>query len=278
MPIKNYSKRIGFMQGRLVAPEKKNTIQFFPSKNWKKELLIASNNNFKIMEWTINYENLGSNPLFNGNMEEVKKMLKITKIKIPSITYDYFMEKPFFKKKNNKNKKEILLNLKKIIENSNKIDVKYHVFPLVDNSSIKSKIEEKNLIKEIKKLLKFIKKGSKILFEIDYKPEKVINFIELFNSIKVGINYDTGNSAGLNYDFNHEIKYLKYINNIHIKDRILHGETVRLGKGNWKYKDFFKLIKNKYRGNFILQTARSNGRDDLKEILINRSFFENAIK
>ena len=66
MPIKNYSKRIGFMQGRLVVPEKKNTIQFFPSKNWKKELSIASNNNFKIMEWTINYENLGSNPLFNG--------------------------------------------------------------------------------------------------------------------------------------------------------------------------------------------------------------------
>ena len=97
------------MQGRLVAPEKKNTIQFFPSKNWKKELSIASNNNFKIMEWTINYENLGSNPLFNGNMEELKKMLKITKIKIPSITYDYFMEKPFFKKKNNKNKKKYYL-------------------------------------------------------------------------------------------------------------------------------------------------------------------------
>ena len=266
------------MQGRLVPSEKKKTIQFFPAKNWKKELIIASNNNFKIMEWTINAENMDSNPLFNGNMDEVKKMLKITKIKIPSITYDYFMEKPFFKKKNIKNKKKILFNLKKIIENSKKINVKYHVFPLVDNSSIKSKIEEKNLIKDIKKLLKCIKKRSKIIFELDYKPEQVINFINLFKSKKIGINYDTGNSAGLNYDFNHEVKYLKYINNIHIKDRILNGETVRLGQGNWEYKNFFKLIKNKYKGNFILQTARSNDKNELKEILINKKFFENAIK
>ena len=29
------------MQGRLVPSEKKNRIQYFPEKNWKKEILLA---------------------------------------------------------------------------------------------------------------------------------------------------------------------------------------------------------------------------------------------
>tara|TARA_A100001234_G_scaffold211456_1_gene212040 strand:+ start:2006 stop:2827 length:822 start_codon:yes stop_codon:yes gene_type:complete len=272
------NKKIGFMQGRLVDTEKKNAIQYFPEKNWLKELKIAKKINFKIMEWTINYENIKKNPLFNGNLKELKKIIKSTKIQIPSITNDYFMQKPFFKKKNFKNKYQILENLKKIILNGNKIGVKYHIFPLVDNGSINRICEEKILIHEIRKLTKFLNKNSKILFESDYRPQKITQFIKKFKTKKVGINYDTGNSAGLDYNFDEEIKYFKYVKNIHIKDRILNGNTTRLGKGNWNYKKFFKLIKGKYEGNFILQTARSQKKRHVEEIIINKKFFENEYK
>ena len=77
----NVSKRLGFMQGRLIRSEKKNTIQYFPAKNWKKELRIANKNNFKFMEWTINSENLKKNPLYNGNLYELKKFLKQINLK-----------------------------------------------------------------------------------------------------------------------------------------------------------------------------------------------------
>lgn len=183
----------------------------------------------------------------------------------------------FLKKKNFSKRRAIINNLKKIIHNSKKINVKYHVFPLVDNSRLMSNSEERDLIKETKKLLRCLNKDSKILFEIDYKPELIIPFIKKFKSNKIGINYDTGNSAGLNYDFRKEIKYFKYVYNVHIKDRILNGTTVRLGKGNWKYKTFFQLIKRNYKGNFIFQTARNN-KNDLKELLINKNFFQNGIK
>lgn len=266
------------MQGRLINSEKKNTIQYFPEKNWAKEFVIGNKNKFRIMEWTINYENLDKNPFFNGDLEIVKKMIKKFRISIPSITYDYFMQKPFFKKKNFKIKFLIIKNLKKIIKNGNKLGVKYHIFPLVDNASINSLNEEKVLIKEIKRLLKLLKKGSKILFETDYHPDQIIGFVKKFKSERIGINYDTGNSAALNYNFEDEIKYWKYVKNIHIKDRVLNGNTVRLGKGNWDYKKFFKLVKGKYRGNFIFQTARNANNDDIKEILINKKFFENGFK
>ena len=82
----------------------------------------------------------------------------------------------------------------------------------------------------------------------------------------------------MDYNFDDEIKYFKYVKNIHIKDRVLNGKTVRLGKGNWDYKKFFKLIKSKYNGNFILQTARSQSNKHVEEIIINKKFLENEYK
>ena len=65
------NKRIGFMQGRLIPSEKKECIQYFPDKNWKKEILIAKKNNFSVMEWTVNFENIKKNPLFKKKFTAV---------------------------------------------------------------------------------------------------------------------------------------------------------------------------------------------------------------
>ena len=56
--------RIGFMQGRLVDSEKKNLLQYFPAKQWKKEIILSKKIGFNIIEWTINYENINNNHLF----------------------------------------------------------------------------------------------------------------------------------------------------------------------------------------------------------------------
>ena len=82
--------------------------------------------------------------------------------------------------------------------------------------------EEKILIHEIEKLSSVLNKNSWILFETDYNPNKVIKFLKKFKNKKIGINYDTGNSANFNYDFADEIKYFSYVKNIH-KDRLLKG-------------------------------------------------------
>ena len=46
------SKKLGFMQGRLVKDEK-NLIQSFPTKNWVKEFSIANQLGLKKMEWIL---------------------------------------------------------------------------------------------------------------------------------------------------------------------------------------------------------------------------------
>ena len=93
---------IGFTQGRLVNSEKRNTIQFFPQKNWKKEILIAKKLKLNLMEWTINYENLKKNPIYSLNgSKKIRTFIKKNKFKVQSVTFDFFMQKPFFKEKKN---------------------------------------------------------------------------------------------------------------------------------------------------------------------------------
>jgi L-ribulose-5-phosphate 3-epimerase len=103
--VKKYTvmNNIGFMQGRLVD-KVKNNIQFFPDKSWIQELHIAEKENFKLMEWTINYENIKKNPFFTGNKKLLKKILDFKRIKIKTVTCDFFMQRPFFKKKYSKKK------------------------------------------------------------------------------------------------------------------------------------------------------------------------------
>ena len=146
------------------------------------------------------------------------------------------------------------------------------MIPLVDNSSLKNDLQEKMLIELVKKILKKFKKII-ILFETDYYPLKVLKFIKKFNSSRVGINYDSGNSASLGYNFEDEKIYFKYVKNFHIKDRKLKSKTVRLGRGNAKLKKILTYMKKiKYKNKFIFEKARSKSKEHLKEINVNRNY------
>jgi L-ribulose-5-phosphate 3-epimerase len=259
---------LGIMQGRLTNSEKKNCIQYFPAKNWKKEIFIMKNLKINILEWTINFENINVNHFYNQNKnKELKTFLKNHKIQIHSVTCDFFMQQPFFK--SSKYRKTIS-NLKKVIKLSYDVGAKLIILPLVDKSSLENINQEKILIKKIKKISKYLRGDQKIIFEMDYPPKQIIRFINNFNH-KFGINYDTGNSASMGYSFDDEKRYFKYVKNIHIKDRIFRGNTVRLGNGNYNFRDLFNYLKKiKYKGNLILQTARA--RNHIKEILINKKF------
>ena len=183
------------------------------------------------------------------------------------------MQKPFWKIKNNKKNLTLFKTNNTLIWGTWN---KYIVIPLVDNGSIEND-SQKNLIIICKKHEKYLKQSKvNIIFESDFKPRALSKFIKKFNNKYFGINYDTGNSASLNYDIDEEFNlYGKYIKNIHIKDRQKFGKTVRLGNGNVNFSKLFKNIKLlKYQGNLILQTARSVNNRHLEEIKINLNYLK----
>jgi L-ribulose-5-phosphate 3-epimerase len=262
-------KKLGFMQGRLVPAEDKK-IQSFPWKNWKKEFEISNKLGLDLIEWTIDRKKFFQNPInTNIGRKEINKLKKKYKIKLDSVTADFFMQSPFFK---NNLKTEIEI-LKTFIINCSKLRIKYIICPLVDNSSIETKFQEKNLIDSLLKINSLIlKKKLKILFESDYSPIKLKNFITKFPKKTFGINYDSGNSAGLGFNFEEEKQYFSRVKNIHIKDKKYKSSSVKIGRGEYDFNKLLKYLQRiKYKGNFIFQTARN--RDNIKMMKHNLNFF-----
>ena len=105
-------------------------------------------------------------------------------------------------------------------------------------------------------------------------------FSDYFDTKYFAINYDMGNSASMGYDVNEEfLNYGKYIKNIHIKDRLFKGKTVRLGYGNVNFEAVFKNIeKINYNNLLIFQTARSIKKNkDFDELKKNFNFIKNYL-
>lgn len=263
------------MQGRL-SPIERGRLQTFPFNNWEKEFQIASKNNFSLIEWTIDTYKINNNPILHEEgVKKIKFNLDKFSIKVESVTCDFFMENPLFNK--NKNKIDSIDYIIKLLKNCKFLGVKYIVLPIVDFSSIKNKFDEIKLINKINSLSNIIPEGTKILFETDFSPVHNLSFINKFDKSKFGLNYDTGNSASLGYNFDEEmISFYDYIDNIHIKDRKFNSHSVDLGQGSFLFKNFFLFLgKKNYKGNLILQTARSKNGKHLDLLLKNKLFIEN---
>lgn len=272
--------KLGIMQGRLLPREIKYKMQSFPWKDWEKEFKILSINKLRNLEWTLDSKNFYKNPI---NTEKgIKKIIRLKKkykININSITCDFFMQSACFKKKNTSKFKKILIKIKHLINNAKEIKIKYLIFPLVDNSSIKNSLEEKKLINILKNVeTDLIQNKMMILFESDYSPQKLRLFMSKFDKKIFGINYDSGNSACLNYRFDDEMINYKYIKNIHLKDRKIKGKSVRFGFGDVDFKKILNFLKKKkYNGNLIFQSFLPVKKDPILELLYNFNYIERLI-
>ena len=251
-------QRIGFMQGRLCN-QVEGKIQAFPKKDWSFEIEVAGANNYRLIEWTVDFEGLSKNPLvFKVGRSKIKEICTKNNLKIPSLTGDCYMQKPFWKK----NAEEHLRykNLFYLIPTAcSDLGIKKIIVPLVDNGGLENLDQELRFIDfMLKNEDLFNVHGVQLAFESDYGPQELARFIERLPCKTFGINYDIGNSASMGFDPSEEFDaYGERILNVHVKDRVKNGGTVPLLKGdaNFPYV-FYRLSRINYCGNFILQTAR----------------------
>jgi hexulose-6-phosphate isomerase len=250
---------IGFMQGRL-SPIVKGEIQSFPWYHWKQEFKIAADNDFFIIEWTLDQNGLYNNPIMTiEGQNTVKALSSEYGVSIPSLTGDCFMQEPFYKKTGD-NREVLLQDLQNIIIACGMMGIELIVFPLVDEGSLENSAQEDALRDGLSRIEPDLEKCSvKIIFESDFPPDKLKDFVSYLPTRNFGINYDIGNSAALGFDPIEEINtYGQRIANVHIKDRLLNGITVPLGNGNADIPKVLQELKSiEYKGNFILQAARA---------------------
>ena len=272
----NIKERIGFVLGRF-SPIEKGRIQAFPWQTWQDEFALSRKNDFRLMEWVVEQDRLNENPLVNrvGRLE-IKRLMKDNDVVLRSVTCDTYIQEPFYKTEGIR-RTQLVEDFKKIISSSIELGIKRIVVPLVDKGGLENKYQEETLLRGMETITPLLKdSGAMIVFESDFAPFPLKEFISKFETKHFGINYDTGNSASLGYDFKEEfIAYGDRIKNVHIKDRKFKGESVALGDGDADIAGVLRLLETRnYTGNYILQTARAQDGDHIGVLLKYRDMLE----
>lgn len=251
---------LGIMQGRLV-PKYKGRYQAHPVNYWKDEFYIAKDLGLNYIEFIVDFEDADLNPLLtNTGINEIKQIIKQTNVGVRSVCADYFMEAPLHHADSvvAAKSKEILILL---INNAEKLGIRDIVIPCVDQSSLSDAESVARFVTELTEIIPYAEKSNiNLSLETDLAPGPFADLLAKFNSDRVTVNYDTGNSASLGYDPAEEIAlYGTKISDIHIKDRVLGGGSVKLGTGDTNFDAFFKALATiTYNGPFIMQVYRDD--------------------
>lgn len=261
---------IGVMQGRL-SQSVSGKIQEFPTSAWRSEFSLLSRLGIKVLEWTVDWDEYQSNPIFDPNAQlEISQLCDDYDVEIKSITLDNFVAAPLGFYNRQSGKSSTLDNFAWILDKLSRTSIEILVYPLVKESGIEdfSEIEKfAELFPTLNSLL--MRKDLRLALECEFEIEKLELISDLVSKFEnIGFNFDTGNSASLGNNPESELKLLgNKIFNVHIKDRLLGGKSVQLGEGAADFRTIFSCLDNlEYKGNYILQAARSKNMSDFEQI------------
>jgi L-ribulose-5-phosphate 3-epimerase len=254
------SAEIGVMQGRLL-PKYQGRYQAHPLGYWQEEFRFAKKLGLACIEFILDFNDAEINPLLSENGgTEILAQVKATGVQVRTICADYFMEAPLHSSDINVASKSADV-LRRLLVRASEIGVSDVVIPCVDHASLSNAGKVNEFVGAIKPILFMLEElNINLSLETDLDPYKFKALIRCFDSPRVTVNYDIGNSAALGYDPVEELDiYGDMITDIHIKDRIYGGGPVLLGTGNADFERFFrKLSEFDYRGPFIMQAYRDD--------------------
>jgi len=248
------------MQGRLL-PKYKGRYQAHPVGYWKDEFYVARDIGLDFIEFILDFNDIDKNPLiYEGGVKDIIRSSDETGVKVKTICADYFMEAPLHSASESVSLNSLTV-LKQLLITSEQLGVTDIVIPCVDQSSLADAAAVERFVEMITPLLPEIEnKNINLSLETDLDPQSFTNLLKRFDSNRVTVNYDIGNSAALGYDPVEELDaYGDKISDIHIKDRMLSAGPVILGEGNANFERFFEKLKVfDYRGPFIMQAYRDD--------------------
>ena len=249
---------IGTIQGRLL-PKYKARYQAHPLGYWEDEFYIAKDIGLDCIEFILDYNDAEQNPMLNSvGLEKLKLIIADTGVIVKTICADYFMEAPLHSKNDAISEKSMSV-LNELLDSADQLNVSDIVIPCVDQSSLSSDTAIGNFVQKINKVIPNLeKRGVNLSLETDLDPENFLKLLNKFDSKRITVNYDIGNSASLGFDPIEELNfYGDRITDIHIKDRLLNGGPVTLGDGNADFELFFNKLKEfNYEGPLIIQAYR----------------------
>jgi len=252
--------KIGVMEGRLL-PKYKGRYQAHPVGYWQDEFSVAKEFGLDCIEFILDYNDAEQNPLLKeGGIDELQSVIEQTGVAVYTVCADYFMEAPLHSEDNAvaDQSQKVMLQL---LQNGEKLGISDVVVPCVDQSTLDGKEAADRFVTRMKPMVVAAEQyGINLSLETDLAPQPFVDLLDRFDSKRVTVNYDIGNSAALDYDPVEELAaYGHRITDIHIKDRVRNGGPVVLGEGDADFGRFFDTLKRyDYKGPFIMQAYRDD--------------------
>jgi hexulose-6-phosphate isomerase len=265
---------LGIMQGRLVPPPE-GRFQCFPREAWEREFSLAADAGLEAIEWIFDAWGEDVNPLTSdAGISAMKAASQRTGVAVKSLCADYFMDFPLVRVAP-ADREQRLAKLRWLLDRCRIIGITRVVLPFVDASKIESETDRADVTAALLAVLPAAEKaGVELHLETSLAPSEFAALLARIPHPMVKVNYDSGNSSSLGYDPRDEFAaYGSRVGSVHIKDRIRGGGTVPLGKGDANLPALFTCLASaRYRGDFILQVARSTPGDEVNWARHNRDY------
>lgn len=267
------------IQGRAL-PQTDNSIQNFP-ENWKKEFPIINNLGFDGIEWIYNKKSETTNPLLSSDgRKEMVELSSQYDVKLESIVLDWFLSYPLLvhDELSIDKKMDKLIHL---INCSEEIGFKRITLPMLEKNEINSK-NQKNAFKNVfeKDVLPYLdSKNIEIHLETSLSPNEENLLLNEINHEQIKICFDMGNSTCFGFEPTEVISTIgNHLGSVHIKDRMLNGPSVPLGKGSVDFYTVFKNLKKiNFSGPYSFEVYRDRKLDNVQVIKNSLSFINNII-
>ena len=254
-------------------------LQAFPWDSWEQEFYSAREVGLDMIDWLVTADNFYENPLLTAEgVKRIKVLMSETGMGIDSACAHYFVEYSLLRCSNSELKERLDI-LELLLTRLNQVGIKYLEIPLFEKSDIKDETDLKQMVQIIKPILhKAHKLGITVAFETSLRAEMVRTFLSALEHPAARATYDMGNSAELGYNPEEELEtYGELIATVHIKDKVLNGETVSLGQGDTNFPTCFSILKTlNYTGPYILEVARVGG--ELESARKNLAFVKSFLK
>ena len=222
-----FGSSLGAMQGRL-GPMSFGAYQAFPSTNWREEFDEAAKRQLGHIEWVVDTQSLGHNPLLH-DPDAIIQAVRDTNVQVLSVCADFLMDTSLT------SASQVPWKIfDQVVRGLSLIGATHIVIPCVDQASVRDEAARRNLQSAVDCLhTRYGKERLILALETDLDPGSFASLLADTDRAFVGVNYDIGNSASHGYSPAEEFEaYGDRITLVHVKDRELGGGSVPLGTGD----------------------------------------------
>lgn len=231
------------MQGRL-SPRPPDRLQVFPGEAWPQELDRAARLGFEFVEWLLLPRAEGENPLDTAaGRAEIRRQATAARVPVVSVCAVRLMTEP-------------LGQLPEVLRAAAEVGASRVLVPLLERAHVRTPEREDAALAVLEACLpEAARLGLSLVLELDLSGEDSARLLRRLGSPRARVCYDTGNATALGLPIATDVRpLLPWLGEVHAKDRLVGGPSVRLGDGHADFPGFFATLSaGSWSGDVVLE-------------------------